>query len=214
MSAAPCYLNKENSTPCSDTTLDATPLSQQAVAPPGPSLSTARRVDALPLLSGVLPTVFSVISPRTCYREIGPREIARLTVLSLGEQTPKSRWSKVNLGVFPLAPRALTYQFPECRNSDVTRARHLDSTMPPGSHSATSPSGLRGSRNPRLQVSCCWKPRMPNPRCSGFVPPVPPGSTVPIKSGDRTSRFRRACDSCTRQPRFADMRWPRVPLCT
>jgi hypothetical protein len=133
-------------------------------------------------------------------------------VLSLGEQTPKSRWSKVNLGVFPLAPRALTYQFPECRNSDVTRARHLDSTMPPGSHSAPSPSGLRGSRNPRLQVLCCWKPRMPNPRCSGFVPPVPPGIDGPDQIGG--SHF--ASLTCMRPlhspPRFADVRWKWV-LC-
>jgi hypothetical protein len=40
-----------------------TVLSQQAVAPPGPSHSTARRGDALPLLSRVLPTVYLVLFP-------------------------------------------------------------------------------------------------------------------------------------------------------
>jgi hypothetical protein len=103
-------------------------------------------------------------------------------VLSLGEQTPKSRWSKVNLGVFPLAPRALTYQFPECRNSDVTRARHLDSTMSPGSHSATSPSGLRGSRNPRLQVLAAG-----NPECR--IPDAPDSCHLSLQ--DRRSRSNR-----------------------
>jgi hypothetical protein len=109
-------------------------------------------------------------------------------------------------------PRALTYQFPECRNSDVTQERHMDSTMPPGSHSAPSLSGLRGSRNPRLQVLCCWKPRMPNPRCSGFVPPVPPGIDGPDQIGG--SHF--ASLTCMRPlhspPRFVDVRWKWV-LC-
>jgi hypothetical protein len=104
-------------------------------------------------------------------------------VLFPGEQVPEIPMVKVNLGLSPLAPRALTFQLPECRNSDVMRVCHLDSTMSPGSHSATSPSGLRGSRNPRLQVLCCWNPRMPNPRYSGFVPPVPPGIDGPDQIG-------------------------------
>jgi hypothetical protein len=48
-------------------------------------------------------------------------------VLSLGEQTPKSRRSKVNPGLAPLAPRALTYQFP----SAETPMSHERSTWTP-----------------------------------------------------------------------------------
>ena len=38
----------------------------------------------------------------------------------------------------------------------------------------TLPRHFGSSRfaGPRLQVSCCWEPRMPKLRCSGFVPPV------------------------------------------
>jgi hypothetical protein len=178
-------------------------LSQQAVAlqdllshfgPKSPSSSTPPR-SATHSLLGNLPC-------RTCYREIGPREIARPTVLSLRERTPKSRWSKVNLGVFPLATRALTSQFPECQNSDLMRACHLDSTIPLGSHSATSASGFRVSRTHDSQ-----SPVVGNPECR--IPDAPDSChlslqefTVPIKSGDRTSRIRRACDPCTRQPRL------------
>jgi hypothetical protein len=133
-------------------------------------------------------------------------------VLSLREQTPKSRWSKVNLGVFPLAARALTSQFPECQNSDLMRACHLDSTMSPGSHSAPS---LRDFADRGIHDSKSFAAG--NPECR--IPDDPDSChlslqefTVPIKSGDRTSRIRRACDPCTRQPRFADMRWPRVLL--
>jgi hypothetical protein len=32
--------------------------------------------------------------------------------------------------------------------------------------------GISLFAGPRLQSSCCWKPRMPESRCSGFVPPV------------------------------------------
>jgi hypothetical protein len=143
--------------------------------------------------------------PCTCYREIGPREIARPTVLSLGEQTPKSRRSKVNLGLSPLAPRALTYQFPECRNSDVTRALHLDSTMPLGSHSATSASGFRVSRIRDSKSPAAGNPECRNPDILDSCHLSSLGSTVPTKSGNRTSRFRRAWDYCTRRPRFTDM---------
>jgi hypothetical protein len=52
---------------------EGTVLSQHSVAPPGPSQSTARRVGALPLLLGVLPTVYSVIFPA---RAIGRSDLA------------------------------------------------------------------------------------------------------------------------------------------
>jgi hypothetical protein len=55
--------------------LDATPLSQQAVALQDLLSLSARRVQALPLLSGVLPTVYSVISPAA--RAIGRSDLAR-----------------------------------------------------------------------------------------------------------------------------------------
>jgi hypothetical protein len=106
------------------------------------------------------------------YREIGPRDIARLKVLSPGYQPPKPRWSTVGLGESLLATPSL-YLF----NPRVSKLRCHVSTPPglhyaSGSHSAPPPSGLRGSRNPRLQVLCCWKPRMLDPRCSRFVPLV------------------------------------------
>jgi hypothetical protein len=70
--------------------------------------------------------------------------------------------------------------------------------------------GPCGSRNPRTHVPCCWKPRMPNPWCPDSSHLSFQELTVPIKSGDRTSRVRRAWDYCTRQPRFADVRYRRV----
>jgi hypothetical protein len=124
-----------------------------------------------------------------------------------GKQTPKSRWSKVNLGEFPLAARTSTYQFPECRNSEVTRARHLDSTMLRG---PTLLLHLRDFADRGTHDSKSFAAEIPECRISDT-----PDSchlslqelTVPIKSGDRTSRIRRAWDYCTRQPRFADARW-------
>ena len=111
------------------------------VSLPGPSLPLGPKSpsSSTPLGSSTHSLLGNL--PCTCYRGIGLREVARPTVLSLGEQTPKSRRSKVNLGLSPLALRALTYQFPECRNSDVTRALHLDSTMPSGG--PTRPRSLR-----------------------------------------------------------------------
>jgi hypothetical protein len=99
-------------------------------------------------------------------------------VLSRGKQTPNpdgQRSTSVNVHSRATLD-LLTSRVP---NSDIARARHLDSTTSPGPHSATSASGLRGSRNTRLQVFCCWSPRLPNPRHSGFVPPVPPGIDGP-----------------------------------
>jgi hypothetical protein len=171
---------------------------------------SARRVLALPLLLGVPPTVFSVISPA---RAIGRSDLARSrdSQCCSGENKPRIPMVKGQLRGMSTRDTNLALSTSRVPNSDIVRARHLDSTTPPGSHSATSTSGLRGSRNTQLRVSYCWKPRMPNPRCSGFAPPVPPGIDGPDQIGDRTSRFQRAWDPCTPQFRFTDARWPRVP---
>jgi hypothetical protein len=70
----------------------------------------------------------------------------------------------VNSMPFP-KPRA-----PRCRFSIK---RHLDSPIfrAPLCHVT---SGFRGSRILDTKFPCCWKPRTPKPRFSGFVPPVLP----------------------------------------
>jgi hypothetical protein len=54
----------------------------------------------------------------------------------------------------------------------------LDQT-PPGLSYLSGPTlprhfGISRIANPRHKVPCCWKPRTPKPRFSGFVPPVLP----------------------------------------
>jgi hypothetical protein len=56
--------------------------SQHAVASPGPSHSAAQRDNALLTPLGSSTHSLLCYLPRTCYREIGPREIARVAVLS------------------------------------------------------------------------------------------------------------------------------------
>jgi hypothetical protein len=68
----------------------ATLLSQHAVAPPGPSHSSARRVDALPLLSGVLPTVI-FLSRILLTLSIGGSAIATSRFLHLPAEASESR---------------------------------------------------------------------------------------------------------------------------
>jgi hypothetical protein len=70
--------------------IDATLLSQHAVAPPGPSHSSARRVDALPLLSGVLPTVI-FLSRIFLTLSIGGSAIATSRFLHLPAEASESR---------------------------------------------------------------------------------------------------------------------------
>jgi hypothetical protein len=62
-------------------------------------------------------------------------------------------------------------------------------SVPPGLHYASrvplysftfGPSRIAESSTPR---PCCWKPRMSNPRCPGFVPPVLPGIDGPDQIG-------------------------------
>ena len=79
----------------------------------------------------------------------------------------------------PLSPRALSYQFPECRNSDVPRARHLDPTMSP------SPSGLLGSQNPRLQVLAAG-----NPECR--IPDAPDSCHLSLQGFDGPDQIGRS----------------------
>jgi hypothetical protein len=116
------------------------------------------------------------------YREIGPRDIARLTVLSPCNQTPKPRWSKVNLGESLLAMPSLYLSNPRVPKRRSPRMRppvlHYISGVP----RCHVTSGFRGSRIHDSKVPAAWKPRMPKLRCSGFVPPVPQ---------DRRSRSNR-----------------------
>jgi hypothetical protein len=139
---------------------------------------SARRVLALPLLLGVLPTVFSVISPA---RAIGRSDLARSrdSQCCPGENKPRIPMAKGQPRGMSTRDTNLDLSTSRVPNSDIVRARHLDSTTPPGSHSATSTSGLRGSRNTQLRVFYCWSPRPPDPRHSGFVPPVPLGIDGP-----------------------------------
>jgi hypothetical protein len=72
------------------------------------------------------------------------------------------------------------------------------SSTPPGSHYVSGvplcsvtfgTSRIAESTTPS---PCCWKPRMPNPRCSGFVPPVSPR----IDGPDQIGRSPFAISTC------------------
>jgi hypothetical protein len=206
MSAAPCYLNKENSHNLALIPLLTQPRSHsrrslyQDLHAPRPEESKLFHSSEELYPQSTRRSSPHVLSGDRTSRD---REIHGAVP---GRASPEIPMVKSQPRGTPLSPRALSYQFPECRNSDVPRARHLDPTMSPGSHSAPSPSGLLGSRNPRLQVLAAG-----NPECR--IPDAPDschlslqGLTAPIKSGGRPSRFRRACVSCTRQPRSADTR--------
>jgi hypothetical protein len=56
-------------------------------------------------------------------------------------------------------------------------------------------------------------PERRNPDSSGSCHLSFQRSMAPTESGNRYSRLRRACNSCTRQPRFAEMRWQMSSTC-
>jgi hypothetical protein len=170
---------------------------------PGPSLTRPRRVNALPLLSGVLPTVYLPGNLPFAYQEIGPRDIVRLKVLSPGYQPPKPRWSTVGLGESLLATPSL-YLF----NPRVSKLRCHVST-PPGLHYALGPTLPRRPRDladrefatPNLLP---WKPRMLGFRYSGFVPPIHPQINDPDQIGRSHFAISTCMQSLHHRPRFTD----------
>jgi hypothetical protein len=96
-----------------------------------------------------------------------------------GKTNPESRWSKVNLGECPLAAQSLGLL-----TSRVPKLRCRAST-PPGLHYVSGAPlchvrfGTSRIAGYSLRVFCCWNPRLPNPRYSGFVPPVSLGVDGP-----------------------------------
>jgi hypothetical protein len=173
--------------------------------PPGPSLSHGPEESTLfqLLLGSSTPTVFSGISPSY----IGRSDLAmsRDSRHYPGNQTPKPRWSRVNLGEFLFAASNLYSLIPECRNADLSASCHLYSTRACGVPLCHISFGNSRLANPRLQSVYCRNPECRSPDALDSCHLYTLRSTVPIKSGDRTSRFRRAWDYYTRQPRFADM---------
>ena len=143
------------------------PRSQHAVALPGPSHSAAQRDNALstPLGSSTHSLLGNL--PCTCYREIGPRETARPTVLSSGNQTPKTRGQR-STSVNPYSRcRAFTYKSPSTEmpsyrlNATYTPLNMWGPTLPRrfgGSRIAesTTPSplllGTSNAESPMLRI--------------------------------------------------------------
>jgi hypothetical protein len=78
---------------------------------------------------------------------------------------------------------------------------HLYSTMICGVPRCYVTSGFRRSRVRNSKVPAAGNPECRSPDSLDSCHLSALGSTVLIKSGDRTSRFRRACGSRTRQPR-------------
>jgi hypothetical protein len=138
------------------------------------------------------------------YREIGPRDVARLPVLprAIKHRNPDGRRS--TSGNFHSWRRVFAYQIPEYRSVDLSVSRHLYPTKYLG---PTLPRQLREfadresimHRSLPLENPECRNPDTPDSCHLSTLRP-----TVPIKSGNRTSRLRRAWDYCTRQPRSAD----------
>jgi hypothetical protein len=169
------------------------------VAPPGPSHSTGPKSRC----SSNSHSLLSVISPSY----IGRSDLAmsRDSDTALCNQTPKPRWSKVNLGEFLLAAPSLCLPNPR-----VPKRRSIGFTPPVphrifGAHAATSASGIRESRIHHALFFAAGIPECRNPDTLDSCHLSALRSTVPTKSGNRTSRLRRAWDYCTRQTRFADM---------
>jgi hypothetical protein len=104
-------------------------------------------------------------------------------VLSSGKQTPKSRWSKVNLGEsFHSRCRAFTYKSPSAETPSYRASRHLYSTEYVGSHSATS---LRGFADRGIHDS--KSPAAGNPECR-----IPDAlDSCHLSCSDRRSRLNR-----------------------
>jgi hypothetical protein len=153
-------------------------------------------------------------------REIGSRDIARFVALLPVTQPPKPRMPMVNgqcsgYRAFPYRDIAtgdanlLAFQTPNAEVPSSPTRSHLDSTRSRAPRCHVT-SGFRESR-----VLDAKFPAAGNHECrnSDALDPCHLSlqqSTAPIKSGDRTSRFRRACVSYTRQPRLADMRWQMI----
>jgi hypothetical protein len=99
---------------------------------------------------------------------------------------------------------------PLLTNPRVLKRRSIGFTPPVlhwifGAEAAMSASGFRGSRTHDSKVSTAGIPKCQSPDTLDLRHLSTLRSTVPTKSGNRTSRFQRAWDYCTRPPRFADM---------
>jgi len=117
----------------SDTTLTQPPLpSRHVVAPPGPSLLLGPKSprSSTPLGSSTHSLLGDL--PCTCDREIGPREIARLTVLFRGKQTPNPDGQRSTSGNVHSRHEPCPFDFPS------TEFRSRASTLP-GLHYASGP---------------------------------------------------------------------------
>jgi hypothetical protein len=150
--------------------------------------------------SGVLtPTAFSVISPSRIGRsDLAISRDSRYCPRESKHRNPDGQRS--TSGNLYSRCRAFTYQIPEYRNADLSASRHLYSTEYSGAHAATSASGFRGSRARDSKVPAAGNPECRDPDAPDSCHLSALGSTVPIKSGDRTSRSLRACDPCTTDP--------------
>jgi hypothetical protein len=108
-------------------------------------------------------------------------------------------------GYHDLRAQCLAFQQPECRNAEVREhATWLHYTR--GPHTATSTSGVRGSRIHDSKSLALGNPECRDPDTPDSCHLSPFGSTVSISSGNRPSRFQMGMGFTPRQPRFADVR--------
>ena len=104
------------------------------------------------------------------------------------------------------------FQNPEPRGTD-SRSNATWTILSSGPHFATSPSGFHGSWILDTKFLAARNPERRNPDSSDSCHLSCQRSTAPTESGNRYSRFRRACNSCTCQPRYAEMWWPMSSTC-
>ena len=151
---------------------------------PGPSLNSARRIKGLfQLPSGVTHSILHALS----LVSIGNSAFAlsrTLRARSRANQIPEPRIPMVNESTLPflLGISLSGNRNIRCRGSHVPRIPEPRTPMPPvlhsclGSHTATSSSGLRGSRI--HDTSSLWsktpKHRTPNADVRDLMPRVPP----------------------------------------
>jgi hypothetical protein len=140
-------------------------------------------------------------SPLRKFREIALRGFAaHANNVHMPHETPTSDGQRVSLptiGIFPIGKignRAVTNSL--LSNSPNPESRSTVTWVPlclrvPHCHVT---SGVSRVANPSLQSFCCWKPRVPGSRCSGFVPRV----HTRIDGLDQIGRSHLAISMCVK----------------
>jgi hypothetical protein len=110
---------------------------------------------------------------------------------------------------------------PRCRDSRSLRSRGLRFSRVQSNSTSTSEARVADTRvslprplaSSQLMRPIAWLFNSRDPMSRDHVPPVPPKIDGFHGIWKSLLRYRRACNSCTRQPRYADMRWQPGSTC-